>query len=52
MNEKQVDLILEIVEEQLSDYLDDELAAVVFAGIAEGINDNMPILEGLRRDGA
>ena len=52
MNEKQVDLILEIVEEQLSDYQDDELAAVVFAGIAEGINDNMPILEELRRDGA
>lgn len=52
MNEKQVDMILEIVEEQLSDYLDDELAAVVFAGIAEGINDNMPLLEDMRREEA
>ena len=45
MNDKQIALIMEIVQEQLSDYLDDELAAVIMAGIAEGINDNLPLLE-------
>lgn len=47
MNERQAALIMEIIQEQLSDYLDDELAAVIYAGIAEGINDNMPLLEDL-----
>ena len=47
MNERQAALIMEIIQEQLSDYLDDELAAVIYAGIAEGINDNMPLLENL-----
>ena len=47
MNDRQVALIMEIIQEQLADYLDDELAAVIMAGIAEGINDNMPLLEDL-----
>lgn len=47
MNDKQLALIMEIVQEQLSDYLDDELAAAIYCGIAEGINDNMPLLEDL-----
>ena len=47
MNDRQLALILEIVQEQLNDYLDDELTAAIFAGIAEGINDNMPLIEDL-----
>lgn len=47
MNERQTELIMEIIKEQLDDYLTEELAAVVFAGIAEGINDNMPLIENL-----
>ena len=47
MNDRQLALILEIVQEQLSDYLADELAADIYSAIAEGINDNMPLLEDL-----
>ena len=47
MNEKQLDLIMEIIQEQLTDYLDDVLAAEIYNGIAEGINDNMELLEDL-----
>ena len=47
MNERQLELILDIIQEHLSDYLDDVLAAEIFSGIAEGINDNMPLLEEL-----
>ena len=47
MNDKQIDLIMQIVQEQLEDYLNDELAAVILGGIAEGINDNMPIIDRL-----
>ena len=47
MNDRQMGLILEIVREQLDDYLDDELATAIFRGIAEGINDNMPLIEDL-----
>ena len=47
MNDRQLALILEIVQEQLSDYLDDELAAAIYGGIVEGINDCMPVLEDL-----
>lgn len=47
MNEKQITLIMEIIQEQLSDYLVDELAAVILSAIEEGINDNMPLLEDL-----
>lgn len=47
MNDKQLELILEIVQEQLSEYLDDELAGAIYYGIAEGLNDNLPLLEDL-----
>lgn len=45
MNERQVQLIMQIVREQLDDYLAKELADVIAAGIEEGINDNMATLE-------
>ena len=47
MNERQIALIMEIVKEQLDDYLAEELAADIWSGIAEGINDNLPLLEDL-----
>lgn len=47
MNEKQFGLIMEIIQEQLSDYLADELTADILAWIAEGINDNLPLFEDL-----
>ena len=47
MNEKQINLIMEIIKEQLSEYLADELTEDIMAGIAEGINDNMPLIEDL-----
>lgn len=47
MNEKQIGLIMQIIEEQLTDYLADELVRDIMAGIAEGINDNMPMIEKL-----
>lgn len=52
MNERQTELILEIIQEQLLDYMDEVLAAEIFRGIAEGINDNMPLLEDLGAAGA
>lgn len=45
MNQKQLELILEIVQEQMEDYLDDELTAAIYGGIVEAINDNLPLLE-------
>ncbi len=47
MNEKQIGLIMEIIQEQLSYYLDEqlELAAEIMSRIAEAFNDNMPLLE-------
>lgn len=47
MNEKQTNLIMEIIKEQLSEYLADALVNDIMAGIAEGIYDNMPLLEDL-----
>jgi len=47
MNDKQIGLIMQIIEEQLTEYLADELVRDIMAGIAEGINDNMPLLEDL-----
>lgn len=47
MNGRQMDLIMEIIREQLEEYLDDELAAAIMTGIAESINDNMPLFEDL-----
>ena len=45
MNEQQKQLILQIIKEQLDDYLADDLAMRIFYGIAEGLEDNMPLLE-------
>jgi len=45
MNNKQIDLIMKIVREQLSDYLADELAEDIANGILEGINDNIGDLQ-------
>lgn len=47
MNERQMELILQIVREQLSDYLADELVNDIMEGITEGINDNMMLIEDL-----
>lgn len=47
MNERQLELILQITREQLTDYLDEELAEKILAGIAEGLNDNMYMLDEL-----
>ena len=47
MNERQLELVMEIIREQLDDYLDDELATAIFRCIAEGMNDNMPLIEDL-----
>ena len=44
MNEKQLELIMDIIQEQLSDYLADELAADIFGGIAEAIGSQSYIL--------
>lgn len=47
MNDRQLELIMQIIEEQLGDYLTQDLAEEIIAGIAEGINDNMPLIEDL-----
>ena len=47
MNDKQLALIMKIIEEQLTEYLADELVRDIMAGIAEGINDNLPLIEEL-----
>ena len=47
MNDRQLELIMQIIEEQLGDYLTKDLAEEIIAGIAEGINDNMPLIEDL-----
>lgn len=45
MNDRQMDLIRQIVSEQLNDYLAEELADDIMAGIDEGLNDNMALFE-------
>lgn len=47
MNEQQLALIMQIVREQLEDYLVEDLAGQIAMGIEEGINDNMAALEAL-----
>lgn len=48
MNDKQWELIMQIIDEQLSDYLAAGLIEEVLAGIREGIVDNMETLEQLK----
>jgi len=48
MNNKQIDLIMTIVREQLDDYLAPALAEDIEIGIRNGIRDNMGALNNLR----
>ena len=50
MNNKQIDLIMTIVREQLDDYLAPSLAEDIEIGIRNGIQDNWDVLE--RRESA
>lgn len=50
MNEKQTDLILQIVKEQLADVLAPVLSDEVLTGIRMGLFDNLELLEKLGRD--
>ena len=47
MNERQIQLIMQIVREQLDDYLAEELAEDIATVIEEGIYDNTMTLEAL-----
>ena len=47
VNERQVDVIMGIVQEQLADYLSEDLTEEICIGIREGINDNMILIEQL-----
>lgn len=47
MNDKQMELIMQIVREQLSDYLAAPLVEDLCTGISDGILDNLEILEKL-----
>ena len=47
MNERQIQLIMQIVREQMDDYLTEDLVDEIAAGIEEGICDNMTTLEAL-----
>ena len=51
MNERQINLIMEIVREQFDDYLAPELAADIESGISEGINDNIELIDQLAEQG-
>ena len=51
MNDKQMDLIREIISEQLNDYLAERLANDLTASIMEGINDNLPLFEDMGQEG-
>ena len=47
MNERQVDVIMGIVQEQLEDYLSTDLTEEICNGIREGISDNMALIDQL-----
>lgn len=47
MNERQMDAIMGIVQEQLADYMSEDLTEEICSGIREGINDNMVLIEQL-----
>ena len=51
VNDKQMDLIREIISEQLSVYMAEQLANDLTASIMEGINDNLPLFEDMGREG-
>lgn len=50
MNDKQMDLIREIISEQLNDYLAERLANDLTASIMEDINDNLPLFEDMGQE--
>lgn len=50
MNNKQIDLIMTIVREQLDDYLAPALAEDLANGIRNGIMDNWDELENLQEE--
>ena len=41
MNDRQLELIMQIIREQMNDYLDDDMTETIANAIEEGINDNM-----------
>ena len=47
MNDRQIDLILEIIDEQLNDYLSEELATEIMSGIKDCIDGNWALLNDL-----
>ena len=47
MNERQMDVIMGIVQEQLEDYLSTDLTEELCGGIREGISDNMALIDQL-----
>lgn len=51
VNDKQMDLIREIISEQLSVYMAEQLANDLTASIMEVINDNLPLFEDMGREG-
>lgn len=51
MNDKQLDLIKQIISEQLEDYLAVKLAEELTNSIMMGIFDNMEIFEKLAKEG-
>ena len=47
MNDRQIELIMQIIREQLDDYFAQELAEDLARGIKEGIWDNLETLNAL-----
>lgn len=47
MSDRQIDLIMQIVKEQLNDFLAEALAEDICSGIREGIFSNIELLDQL-----
>ena len=47
MNERQMEVIMGIVQEQLGDYLSEDLTEEICSGIRVGISDNMELIDQL-----